>query len=375
MGQMKKESASQSIETNKRNLTFSYEVTSTKKKILSYLLDFFMIVVFTTIINIFSNNFVTNNLTSVKENSALFYESYEENESIIEASHLKSFNNESYLMMLIKSSLTEDNFPGTDFFKVIELTKENDAIFLYYQDYKINNLELYLNKEDFDPNSYLTSFASNEYFIIKEDYYYLKEEVALKIGDNIFNKSSSNEELKESVLSLIQKTYQEASNDLIENNINYINSLNNLEKYANIGKNYNLITLSISYFISYFVYFILIPLCLKSKKTISMIVFKSTYEFQNKSKLISLTLLNIVRVIIFFSSILFSGCLSLGNSMSLILFNEINSIYYLLFILLFTILLYIFSLLISLIKPLNQTFEEKISKVILLDETKVIIND
>lgn len=60
--------------------------------------------------------------------------------------------------------------------------------------------------------------------------------------------------------------------------------------------------------------------------------------------------------------------------MTLILFNEFNNIYYLLFIILFTLLLYIFSLLISLIKPLNQNFEDKISGIIYKDETKVIIN-
>lgn len=375
MEQMKKESISQSIESNKSNLSFSYEVTSVKKKILSYLLDFFMIVVFTTIINIFSNNFITNNLPNVKENSALFYESYEENESVIEASHLSNFNNESYLMMLVKSSLSEDNFPGTDFFKVINLTKENDAIYLYYHDYKLNNLDIYLNSANFDPDSYITSFINSDYFTFDNSYYLLKEDVALKIGDNIFNKTNSNEELKEDVLELIQKTFNEASNDLITNNITYINSLKNLENYANIGKNYNLITLSVSYLISYFLYFVLLPLCLKSKKTISMIVFKSSYEFKNKSKIISSTSLNLIRVVIFYSTILFSGYLSLGNSMSLILFNEINNVYYLLFILLFTVLLYIFSLLLCLIKPLNQTFEEKISKAILLDETKVIIDD
>ena len=60
--------------------------------------------------------------------------------------------------------------------------------------------------------------------------------------------------------------------------------------------------------------------------------------------------------------------------MTLILFNEFNNIYYLLFIILFTLLLYIFSLLISLIKPLNQNFEDKLSGIIYKDETKVIIN-
>lgn len=376
MGQMKKESTSQLVETNPKNITISYDVVSSKKRILSYLLDFFMIVILTTIINVFSMNFITNNLPFVKENSALFYDSYNRNEEVINSSYLENFNNESYLMMLIKSSLSEDNFPGTDFSKVVSLNKENDAIYLYYHDYKLNNLDIYLNNDYFNPNEYINNFINSEYFIINnENYYFLKEEVAIKLGDNIFNKSNSNESLKEEVLSLIKATYNEATNDLITNNINYINSLNELENYANHGKNYSLVTLVISYFISYLIYFIVIPFFIKSKKTISMIVFKLGYEYQNKNKIMSLILLNLNKAIILFSTVLFSGYLSLGNSMSLILFNEINNIYYLLFIFIFTILLYVFSLSLSLIKPYNQTFEEKISKILLIDETKVKVND
>ena len=202
----------------------------------------------------------------------------------------------------------------------------------------------------------------------------LKEDVALKVGDNIFNKSSSNETLKSEVLNVINNIYNEATNDLKANNTTYINSLNLLEKSANLTKNYNLINLSASYLVAYLIYFLLLPFINKDRKVVSMIIFKSYKEYKFKSKTLSLVLLNIVRFIIFYSSILISGYLSLGDSMTLILFNEFNNIYYLLFIILFTLLLYIFSLLISLLKPLNQNFEDKLSGIIYKDETKVIIN-
>ena len=373
MEQLKKESTLQSEEINNLN-KYSNEVLSSKKKILSYLIDYFMVIIFTVIINLISINFILNNIPSVKENNSNFYTQYEINEKVIEDSYLNDFNSNNYLMMLVRSSLDESNFPGTDFSKVLPLSKENDLFYLYYFKYKNSNLDLYKNNDNYNPSLYYETLNKSNYFIFSNDYYMLKEDVALKVGDNIFNKSSSNETLKSEVLNIINNIYNEATNDLKANNTTYINSLNLLEKSANLTKNYNLINLSISYLIGYLIYFLLLPFINKNHKTVSMIIFKSYKEYKFKSTTLSLVLLNIVRFIIFYSSILISGYLSLGDSMTLILFNDFNNIYYLLFIILFTLLLYIFSLLISLIKPLNQNFEDKISGIIYKDETKVIIN-
>ena len=373
MEQVKKELTLQSEEINNLN-KYSNDILSSKKKVLSYLIDYFMVIIFTIIINLISINFILNNIPSVKENNSNFYTQYEINEKVIEDSYLNDFNSDNYLMMLVRSSLNETNFPGTDFSKVLPLAKENDPFYLYYFKYKENNLNLYKNNDNYEPSNYYESLNKSNYFIFNDDYYALKEEVALKVGDNIFNKSNSNETLKSEILNIINNIYMETSNDLKNNNISYINSLDLLEKSANLSKNYNLINLSTSYFLGYLVYFLLLPFINKNHKTVSMIIFKSYKEYKFKSKTLSLILLNIVRFIIFYSSILISGYLSLGDSMTLILFNEFNGIYYLLFIILFTLLLYIFSLLISLIKPLNQNFEDKISGIIYKDETKVIIN-
>ena len=373
MEQLKKESTLQSEEINNLN-KYSNEVLSSKKKILSYLIDYFMVIIFTVIINLISINFILNNIPSVKENNSNFYTQYEINENVIEDSYLNDFNSNNYLMMLVRSSLDESNFPGTDFSKVLPLSKENDPFYLYYFKYKDSNLDLYKNNDSYNPSLYYETLNKSNYFVFNDDYYALKEDVALKVGDNIFNKSSSNETLKIEVLNVINNIYNEATNDIKVNNKTYINSLNLLEKSANLTKNYNLINLSISYLIGYLIYFLLLPFINKDHKTVSMIIFKSYKEYKFKSKTFSLVLLNIVRFIIFYSSILISGYLSLGDSMTLILFNEFNNIYYLLFIILFTLLLYIFSLLISLIKPLNQNFEDKLSGIIYKDETKVIIN-
>ena len=352
MEQLKKESTLQSEETNNLN-KYSNEVISSKKKILSYLIDYFMVIIFTVIINLISINFILNNIPSVKENNSNFYTQYEINEKVIEDSYLNDFNSNNYLMMLVRSSLDESNFPGTDFSKVLPLSKENDPFYLYYFKYKNSNLDLYKNNDNYNPSLYYETLNKSNYFIFSNDYYMLKEDVALKVGDNIFNKSSSNETLKSEVLNIINNIYNESTNDLKANNITYINSLNLLEKSANLTKNYNLINLSASYLVGYLIYFLLLPFINKNHKTVSMIIFKSYKEYKFKSKTLSLILLNIVRFIIFYSSILISGYLSLGDSMTLILFNEFNNIYYLLFIILFTLLLYIFSLLISLIKPWN----------------------
>ncbi len=373
MEQLKKESTLQLEETNNLN-KYSNEVLSSKKKILSYLIDYFMVIIFTVIINLISINFILNNIPSVKESNSNFYTQYAINEKVIEDSYLNDFNSNNYLMMLVRSSLDDSNFPGTDFSKVLPLSKENDPFYLYYFKYKDSNLDLYKNNDNYNPSLYYETLNKSDYFIFNNDYYALKEDVALKVGDNIFNKSSSNETLKSEVLNVINKIYNEATNDLKANNITYINSLNLLEKSANLTKNYNLINLSISYLVGYLIYFLILPFINKNHKTVSMIIFKSYKEYKYESKTLSLVLLNIVRFIIFYSSILISGYLSLGYSMTLILFNEFNNIYYLLFIILFTLLLYIFSLLISLIKPLNQNFEDKLSGIIYKDETKVIIN-
>ena len=373
MEQLKKESTLQSEEINNLN-KYSNEVLSSKKKILSYLIDYFMVIIFTVIINLISINFILNNIPNVKENNSNFYTQYEINEKVIEDSYLNDFNSNNYLMMLVRSSLDESNFPGTDFSKVLPLSKENDPFYLYYFKYKDSNLDLYKNNDNYNPSLYYETLNKSDYFIFNNDYYALKEDVALKVGDNIFNKTNSNENLKKDVLNVINNIYNESTNDIKVNNKTYINSLNLLEKSANLTKNYNLINLSISYLIGYLIYFLLLPFINKNHKTVSMIIFKSYKEYKFKSTTLSLVLLNIVRFIIFYSSILISGYLSLGDSMTLILFNEFNNIYYLLFIILFTLLLYIFSLLISLIKPLNQNFEDKLSGIIYKDETKVIIN-
>ena len=373
MEQLKKESTLQSEEINNLN-KYSNEVLSSKKKILSYLIDYFMVIIFTVIINLISINFILNNIPSVKENNSNFYTQYEINEKVIEDSYLNDFNSNNYLMMLVRSSLDESNFPGTDFSKVLPLSKENDPFYLYYFKYKNSNLDLYKNNDNYNPSLYYETLNKSNYFIFSNDYYMLKEDVALKVGDNIFNKTNSNENLKKDVVNVINNIYSAATNDIKVNNKTYIDSLNLLEKSANLTKNYNLINLSASYLVAYLIYFLLLPFINKDHKTVSMIIFKSYKEYKFKSKTLSLILLNIVRFIIFYSSILISGYLSLGDSMTLILFNEFNNIYYLLFIILFTLLLYIFSLLISLIKPLNQNLEDKLSGIIYKDETKVIID-
>ena len=79
MEQLKKESTLQSEEINNLN-KYSNEVLSSKKKILSYLIDYFMVIIFTVIINLISINFILNNIPNVKENNSNFYTQYEINE-------------------------------------------------------------------------------------------------------------------------------------------------------------------------------------------------------------------------------------------------------------------------------------------------------
>ena len=168
----------------KQNLT--HQEASTKKRVFSLLIDYFLLVVANVIFYFLLVSQVANNLPFVKDISSEFYSSYDSVETLIDESKLNSLTKENYIKMSVKSSLGEDYYPLASYDQVSFLTKENDSLYYYFYVFKEENIDDYLDG-DFTKNDYLLNIEKSNYFDVQDDYYVLKEEEAVKLGDYLFN--------------------------------------------------------------------------------------------------------------------------------------------------------------------------------------------
>lgn len=347
--------------------------TVKKERILSYLIDYFLVLVLTIILDLACFTQIANSLPRVKENSTLFYESYLNQEDIIKETKLNDVSPQNYLKMCIKSSLDSNYFLGTEFKDINALNKENDPLYFYYFSYKINHLELYEDKYTYSTLIFLKTLQNSIIFEVKDDYYTLKKEVAIDVGDYIFNSNLSKKNEYEDSQNFITNLFKEATNDLYKNKV-YLKNENNLKSTSSFALNVTFLTSLISFFISFLILQILIPFINKKHKTSGNIIFKIEPYFFKKNY----TSLLIKKVVEFFtfSSSIFLELLIIRSSVFVQMSTlNISNFYYFIFFLIFSVLLSLLSLVFSFIKGINASLSEIFSLVYYKNQGEVIKKD
>lgn len=338
-------------------------LASRKSRILSMLIDYFLIVVLGITLYFVLVNPVSNKIKIVEENSATFYTSYIELKKIEDDTKLESFNEDSYLKMMVKGTLGEGFYKSGNYDEVVPLNKTNDIIFNYYYTYKVNNSSNY-ESSSFD---FLTDIIKYQIFESKDNYYNLKEEEALKIGDYLFNKNESFVRNYKDTKVILKKFIDDARKDLKTNNNYYKKLQNDINESSKIGENVAFIKCVISYVISFIVLEIIFYF-LFSKRSIGSKAMKLKEININKNKVYPIIINKISRFMTFGSSLfIILGVIS-QNSFLLILFLPLGNFYFYLFLFIILVLLTLLDSILLLIKKVDVSFDELVSKRVLVGQ-------
>ncbi len=222
-------------------------LASRKCRILSMLIDYFLIVVLGITLYFVLVNPVSNKIKIVEQNSSTFYTSYIGLKKIEDETKLESLNEDSYLKMMVKGTLGEGYYKSRNYEEIVPLNETNDIIFNYYYTYKVNNSSNY-ESSNYD---FLTEINKYQMFEIKDNYYNLKEDEALKIGDYLFNKNESFIKKYNETKEIAKNIIIDARRDLKTNNNNYKKLQSDLSESSKTGENIAFIKCVISYLISF----------------------------------------------------------------------------------------------------------------------------
>ncbi len=337
-------------------------LASRKNRILSMLIDYFLIVVLGITLYFTLVNPVSNKIKIVEQNSSTFYTSYIGLKKIEDETKLESFNEDSYLKMMVKGTLGEGYYKSRNYEEIVPLNETNDIIFNYYYTYKVNNSSNY-ESSNYD---FLTEINKYQMFEIKDNYYNLKEDEALKIGDYLFNKNESFIKKYNETKEIAKNIIIDARRDLKTNN-NYKKLQSDLSESSKTGENIAFIKCVISYLISFTALEIIFYFIFR-KRTIGSKTMKLKEISINKNKVYPIIINKISRFITFASSLfIILGVIS-QNSFLLILFLPLGNFYFYLFLFIVLVLLTLFDFILLIVKKVNVSFDELVSKRVLVDQ-------
>lgn len=337
-------------------------LASRKNRILSMLIDYFLIVVLGITLYFALVNPISNKIKFVENNGATFYTSYIGLKKIEDETKLESFNEDSYLKMMVKGTLGEGYYKSRNYEEIVPLNETNDIIFNYYYTYKVNN------SSNYGSSSYdlLTEINKYQIFEIKDGYYNLKEEEALKIGDYLFNKNESFIKKYNETKEIAKNIINDARRDLKSNN-NYKKLKNDLSESSKIGENIAFIKCAISYAISFIILEIIFYFIFR-KRSIGSKAMKLKEISINKNKVYPIIINKISRFMTFASSLfIILGVIS-QNSFLLILFLPLGNFYFYLFLFIILVLLTLLDFILLIVKKVNVSFDELVSKRVLVDQ-------
>ena len=329
-----------------------------KERIFSRFLDYFLILVGTIFLELSIVSPLINNVDYIKKNNENFYVTYNEQEKIISETRINDVSIDSFLAMAIKAKLEDKNyFLDTNFVNINPLTKDNDVVYFYFTDYKVNHIENYLDSASYNVLDFLKNLQNSTIFEKNEDYYSIKEDVAISVGDYIFNNNPSkintyNEAFKET-----QNLFLLVSDDLKINNKIYSRNEQILEESSKIALSISFVSFLISFTISYLIFSVLIVLVNKKHKSVGNYVFKIEPYFKS-NKIKSLTIRSLIDFFVFASSIFLSILIIKPNVFIQMFLLNINGFYYFVFILIFCVLLTILSLVLSLNSKVNASLSD-----------------
>ena len=381
-------------------------VVTLRKKILPYLLDYFLTLILSLLLYVgvnaigetlpyFKNiqseaSSIQLDLYSLVNDSGIRHQG-EDGFLVTSEYKLEKMIKEEVLYSLKINNNANSNSAIYDGFEALDLNnkKHNNGIYYYFINYKVNNLNLY--NEEYKAKDYGIDFYLNEIVKLKENNYFeqglyandlnyplIKYDIAIAIDEYYRNNNYKiGSDYYNEIYSLYYSGINKAMNDLIYGNTSYISLNNKHNELVNDMLNFRGNALLISYVLSVIIIYLIFPLILKEGRTIGLRVFKLVSIDINGNKVSILN--NLIRMIVsIFSvfSLLIIDIFLLFGTQAMYFFN-INLLRFInIFVLsLISLIFNLISIAFTFInKNKHQNIEETLAMIVVVDGDEFIVN-
>lgn len=382
-------------------------VVTLRKKILPYLLDYFLTLILSLLLYVgvnaigetlpyFKNiqseaSSIQLDLYSLVNDSGIRHQG-EDGFLVTSEYKLEKMIKEEVLYSLKINNNANSNSAIYDGFEALDLNNKehNNGIYYYFINYKVNNLNLY--NEEYKVKDYGIDFYLNEIVKLKENNYFeqglyvndlnyplIKYDIAIAIDEYYRNSNYKiGSDYYNEIYSLYYSGINKAMNDLIYGNTSYISLNNKHNELVNDMLNFRGNALLISYVLSVIIIYLIFPLILKEGRTIGLRVFKLVSIDINGNKVSILN--NLIRMIVsFFSvfSLLIIDIFLIFGTQAMYFFN-INLLGFInIFVLsLISLIFNLISIAFTFInKNRHQNIEETLAMIVVVDGDEFIVNN
>ena len=363
----------------KENLYATAVVAKPGKKTLAYFLDYCLTLVFSILLFALFDliSIAVPSYTNLKDETSKAQTNLYQ---IIYDSHLSSYDDgnvfmsedkivKNYVYGIVLSSSSDETLSKMNQYKDKEkMNKETDRIFYYYNNYRVENKNLF-EGDSYIGDEYLSKVfpKSKSYFEIKDGYPILNISSVTLLNDYIlYSKNENGKIIYDSIKTDYRNAYKDCMSD-IQTSKSYKETLTKF----NSGKNTILMTrgsfLIIGYILATAISYILFPLIFKDGKTIGFKVFGLAFTTIDDEllKISSILIKSLLMLIMGFSGNSLSCFILFGaQGMYLLTFN-IWGFINILYVSIFSLLLVIVSFFLMIFRKNNhQTLSETICMIV-----------
>ncbi len=363
----------------KENLYATAVVAKPGKKVLAYFLDYCLTLVFSILLFALFDliSLAVPSYTNLKDETSKAQTNLYQ---IIYGSHLSSYDDgnvfmsedkivENYVYGIVLSSSSDESLSKMNQYKDKEkMNKETDRIFYYYNNYRVENKDLF-EGDSYIGDEYLSKVfpKSKSYFEIKDGYPILNINSFTLLNDYIlYSKNENGKIIYDSIKTDYRNAYKDCMSD-IQTSKSYKETLTKF----NSGKNTILMTrgsfLIIGYILATAISYILFPLIFKDGKTIGFKVFGLAFTTIDDEllKISSILIKSLLMLIMGFSANSLSCFILFGTQGMYLLTLNIWGFINILYVSIFSLLLVIVSFFLMIFRKNNhQTLSETICMIV-----------
>lgn len=363
----------------KENLYATAVVAKPGKKVLAYFLDYCLTLVFSILLFALFDliSLAVPSYTNLKDETSKAQTNLYQ---IIYDSHLSSYDDgnvfmsedkivENYVYGIVLSSSSDESLSKMNQYKDKEkMNKETDRIFYYYNNYRVENKNLF-EGGSYIGDEYLSKVfpKSKSYFEIKDGYPILNINSVTLLNDYIlYSKNENGKIIYDSIKTDYRNAYKDCMSD-IQTSKSYMETLTKF----NSGKNTILMTrgsfLIIGYILATAISYILFPLIFKDGKTIGFKVFGLAFTTIDDEllKISSILIKSLLMLIVGFSANSLSCFILFGTQGMYLLTLNIWGFINILYVSIFSLLLVIVSFFLMIFRKNNhQTLSETICMIV-----------
>lgn len=363
----------------KENLYATAVVAKPGKKTLAYFLDYCLTLVFSILLFALFDliSLAVPSYTNLKDETSKAQTNLYQ---IIYDSHLSSYDDgnvfmsedkivENYVYGIVLSSSSDETLSKMNQYKDKEkMDKETDRIFYYYNNYRVENKNLF-EDDSYIGDEYLSKVfpKSKSYFGIKDGYPILNINSVTLLNDYIlYSKNENGKIIYDSIKTDYRNAYKDCMSD-IQTSKSYKETLTKF----NSGKNTILMTrgsfLIIGYILATAISYILFPLIFKDGKTIGFKVFGLAFTTIDDEllKISSILIKSLLMLIMGFSGNSLSCFILFGTQGMYLLTFNIWGFINILYVSIFSLLLVIVSFFLMIFRKNNhQTLSETICMIV-----------